>query len=167
MSIEEKFQQVHLDVADLGQTLGLAASLSQRLRGQELILLKGDLGSGKTAFVKGLVDCLGGAEASSPSFTVENIYPTDRFLVHHYDFWRLDEPGGGRVGQQLSELLSQTDRLIIIEWPGLVADILPRENLTIELELLPEPDGRHLTYTCPQSLNYLLPTQGSVIRLKQ
>ena len=72
------------------ETLALARKWSDRLRGRNLGLI-GELGAGKTAFVRGLVAALEGDpnEVRSPTFTLMNIYATTP-LFYHFDLFRLD-----------------------------------------------------------------------------
>ena len=92
--------------------------------------LIGDVGAGKTTFVRGLAKGLGIKEPiTSPSFTISKSYPLKNggFLVH-YDFYRLPDPG--IMLDDLQENLQDPKNIIVIEWGESVADILP-ENRTI------------------------------------
>ena len=76
------------ETADVGRALG------QRLGAGDVVLLYGDLGAGKTAFVKGLAEGLGAArdEVSSPTFTLMQEYRGGRLTLFHVDLYRLDDP---------------------------------------------------------------------------
>jgi tRNA threonylcarbamoyladenosine biosynthesis protein TsaE len=79
------------------------------------LLMQGELGSGKTTLVRGLVEALPGAqnaEVSSPSFNIFNIYPT-RPETAHFDIYRLE---GAYPGDELFDFLDDTGVLTIIEW---------------------------------------------------
>ncbi len=72
----------------------LGASLAQTLRGREVICLRGELGSGKTTFVRGLARGLGireGYQVRSPTFTLVNEYPTARGKLLHVDLYRVGD----------------------------------------------------------------------------
>lgn len=139
-------------------TAAEAAGLAGRLRGGEVIQLDGDLGSGKTTFVRALVDCLGGADASSPTFTIENVYPTKRWPVHHYDFYRLSSLG--LEGSALGEVIARGDSLVLIEWPELVRQLLPDDCLRLQFQFQDSPTARRLVWRAPPSLEYLLPPEA-------
>jgi tRNA threonylcarbamoyladenosine biosynthesis protein TsaE len=99
------------------ETEGLAARFAEGLKGGEVIFLEGDLGAGKTAFVRGLARGLGAREDSvaSPTFVIQTTYPcaSGRFL-HHADLYRLaSELGAEDVG--LFELPGERD-ILAIEW---------------------------------------------------
>ena len=93
----------------LGRVLGMA------LLPGVTVLLSGDLGAGKTAFVKGVGDALGVAGVRSPSFTLINEYRTGRFLLTHADLYRLDPEGVDELG--LEEYAGAEDAVLMVEWP--------------------------------------------------
>ena len=85
-------------------TRAVGSRLARRLRGGELIGLHGDLGAGKTVFVRGLADGLGvdPGKVRSPTFTLINEYSGGRLPLYHIDLYRLAP--------------SETDRLALREW---------------------------------------------------
>lgn len=106
-------QQSHSEA----ETEAIAARFALGLKGGEVIFLEGDLGAGKTAFVRGLARGLGAREDSvaSPTFVIQTTYPcaSGRFL-HHADLYRLaSELGAEDVG--LFELPGERD-ILAIEW---------------------------------------------------
>ena len=126
-------QVVVNDLEDLNQ---LAKQLASNLKGGETIELVSDLGGGKTALVRYLVAHLNSPDTvSSPSFTIENIYGGDKFNIHHFDFYRLDQ--AGICGLELEEALADPAVLTIIEWSAIVNNLLPDNRLTITIE--PQP----------------------------
>lgn len=106
-----------------------------------IVGLHGELGAGKTAFVKGAARALGISHTvASPTFVIEKIYPLRnkkfRKLVH-IDAYRLSE---GSELQKLNwkEISSDPGNLILLEWPERVADILPRRFKKIHFEFVNE-----------------------------
>ena len=102
--------------------------------GSHIIELIGDVGVGKTTFVRGLAKGLGIKEpVSSPSFTISKSYacPDGRTLVH-YDFYRLNEPG--LMSDELKEDLKNNNNIIIIEWSDFVKDILPKKHIIVNIK---------------------------------
>ena len=104
-------------------TIRIARDLAAALEpAQAAVLLYGELGAGKTAFVRGLVEGAGGCpdDVSSPTFVLMQEYPGRR-LVHHVDLYRL---GGDEVAdlEPLLEEMLAGDAIVAIEW----ADRLPR-----------------------------------------
>lgn len=113
---------------------------AQKLKGGEVIELVGDVGAGKTTFVKGLAKGLGIAETvQSPSFTLFARYDTpDGRSLHHYDFYRLDEPGV--VAYDLTESLGDNKAITVVEWADTVSHVLPDEHITIRIAPLSETE---------------------------
>ena len=122
--------------------------LGSRLRGGEVIELRSDLGGGKTTFTRGLVRGAGSRDrVSSPTFTLNRIYKTKNFEIHHFDFYRLSEPG--ILAEQLSEAMNDS-QVIVVEWASIVEDLLPDNHLTIHFgPTATNPDERliDITYT--------------------
>ena len=132
-----------------------ANHLAARLKGGEILELVGDLGSGKTTFSRYLALALGYSEpVTSPSFSLENIYQAPRFVIHHFDFFRLQKIDW--LGLELASLIGDQNRIIIIEWGQLVADYLPPKRLVIQFSYLADATSRQLNYQLPASLAYLI-----------
>jgi tRNA threonylcarbamoyl adenosine modification protein YjeE len=76
------------------ETADVGRDLARRLGAGDVVLLYGDLGAGKTAFVKGLAEGLGAArdDVSSPTFTLMQEYRGGRLTLFHVDLYRLDDP---------------------------------------------------------------------------
>lgn len=138
----------------------LAERLAANLKGGEVIELASDLGGGKTTFVRGLARGLGSsAHVSSPTFKLSNEYAippaqgrTLRKLIH-FDFYRLTE--AGVVAQELAEVLGNSETVVVIEWSGIVQDVLPAEHLTVTFEPTSE-EARRLEFSFLQPLAYLI-----------
>jgi tRNA threonylcarbamoyladenosine biosynthesis protein TsaE len=96
------------------ETEQLAADLAARFRGGEVVLLSGELGAGKTAFVRGLARGLGAPaeDVSSPTFTLVQEY-RGRLTLHHVDLYRLEPREVADLG--LDELIA-SGALVAIEW---------------------------------------------------
>jgi len=100
------------------ETFDLGERLGETLTGGEMILLSGGLGAGKTVFTKGILYALryDTREVTSPSFTLVNLYKTEKFDVYHIDFWRLDENTDFAFAVGLNEILEDETAVVIIEW---------------------------------------------------
>jgi len=114
------------------QTELLAAALAANFDGSTTIQLIGDLGAGKTQFVRGLAAGIASDDqVQSPSFMLQRIYNGDPYNIHHFDLYRLDNPGV--LADELAESLADPDALVAIEWAQTVADLLPKDTITIEI----------------------------------
>jgi len=120
----------------------LGAIIGASLAGHELIELVGDVGAGKTTFVRGLAQGMGVEETvQSPSFTISRVYDAAHGKrLAHYDFYRLEQ--AGIMADELSEVLHDSDTVVVVEWAGAVAEVLPRERLTMVITALGENERR-------------------------
>ncbi|WP_054769531.1 MULTISPECIES: tRNA (adenosine(37)-N6)-threonylcarbamoyltransferase complex ATPase subunit type 1 TsaE [Lentilactobacillus] len=109
--------------------MAIGEKLAPYLQPQDLILLDGDLGAGKTTFTKGLAKGLGITKPiKSPTFTIIREYQDGRIPLYHMDVYRLEEGGGDDLG--LEEYFNG-DGVNVVEWSKFVADELPDKYLRI------------------------------------
>jgi len=103
------------DTAAPAETEAVAAELAQRLRPGDIVLVSGDLGAGKTTFVRGACRALGVSGAvTSPSFTIARRYDAS-VPVSHLDLYRLDALDDEDPALLADEL--GPDRIAFVEWP--------------------------------------------------
>lgn len=117
------------------ETFALGEELAQSLKAPSVLALKGDLGAGKTTFVKGLAKGLQIQEPiQSPTFTFLHLYPS----LAHFDLYRLtQEEDFIQLG--FEEYFFSTF-VCAIEWPEKITNLLPKETLHIHFEY--EKKGR-------------------------
>ncbi len=108
------------------------------LQGSEVIELVGDVGSGKTTLVKGIAYGLEITEyIQSPSFTINRSYVgRDNITLSHYDFYRLDD--AGILANELREVIGDPNTVTVIEWAGVVENVLPGDRLSIYISATTE-----------------------------
>ena len=123
------------------QTFDLGEKFSRELRGGDVILLKGELGAGKTLFAKGILHGLGydADEVTSPSFTLVNLYKTNDLDVYHIDLWRLDAMSNASDAVGLDEILEDPKAVAIIEWSDRLAS-MPAAKRIIEISVSGDGD---------------------------
>ena len=114
------------------QTFAFGEKLSRRLKAGDVVLLYGGLGAGKTLLTKGILAGLtyDVDEVTSPSFTLVNLYKTDKFDVYHIDLWRLEGAADPAMGVGLDEILEQPKAVVIIEWADRLRKQLSHSNIT-------------------------------------
>jgi tRNA threonylcarbamoyladenosine biosynthesis protein TsaE len=112
------------------QTAKLAEMFAQNVKNKTVILLSGNLGSGKTTFAQGFAKGLGIEEiVNSPTFNIVKVYSYDKNNLYHIDAYRL-ENNQKDIG--LSEYINSPGS-VIIEWPEFVSNIIPKNNISIEI----------------------------------
>jgi tRNA threonylcarbamoyladenosine biosynthesis protein TsaE len=107
--------------------------MAQMLAPGAVIALEGELGAGKTQFVRGLVKGLGGSgqQVTSPTFVLLNVYETPKMSVYHLDAYRTAGADDLEAVGFL-ELLDQKG-LVVVEWASRIADLLPAETIRVQL----------------------------------
>jgi tRNA threonylcarbamoyladenosine biosynthesis protein TsaE len=129
-------------------------SLGASFRGGEALELIGDVGAGKTTLTKGIAKGMGiDEDVQSPTFTLSRIYETDNLSLHHYDFYRLSEPGV--MSYELAESLADPRAVTVIEWAETVEDVLPKDRIVITLRYTPDGNARIVTAEVPDERKYL------------
>lgn len=128
------------------ETKQIARDFANTLKGGEVIFLEGDLGSGKTTFVQGLVSAFSpDAEVHSPTFTLVNVYPVDHEHIKrivHADLYRLKNASELKALTIEEYLDEQT--VLLIEWPELLEPSLKNRYHSIKFQ--DTKDGRQLTF---------------------
>src|SRR4051794_5511033 len=106
------------------QTFAFGEQLAGFLNSGDVILLYGGLGAGKTLLTKGILNAFEFDidEVTSPSFTLVNLYRTERFDVYHIDLWRLDGPADPAEAVGLDEIFENEKAVAIIEWADRLAN---------------------------------------------
>ena len=118
----------------VADTERIAAEVASDLTNGGVIALDGDLGAGKTQFVRGLVKALGGdgRQVSSPTYTLLQTYDlANGRRLHHLDAYRVASDDFEAIG--FEELLDSAADVIAVEWPSRVADLLPPGTLWLRL----------------------------------
>lgn len=118
---------------NLSDTRQLAAKIVRKLFPGSVVLLTGDLGAGKTAFVGGALNELGYKEnVVSPTFNILKCYFEVKPNVFHIDAYRLEDQN---IDIGLEEFI-EGNGICFIEWPKFIESILPQNVLTIEIKRL-------------------------------
>ncbi len=143
-----------IEVASVQEMQSFGENIGRLLQGGEVIELAGDVGAGKTTFVKGLARGLEiDEDVQSPSFTISRVYTARNALqLAHYDFYRLND--AGIMASELSETTTDPKSITVIEWAEIVEDILPEHRLRI-------------TFTAPTETSRTLVLDGPEIILEK
>lgn len=114
------------------ETATLARKVARLLKLQDVIFLKGDLGTGKSIFARSLIQALCGTETEvpSPTFTLVQTYETPSFTLWHFDLYRLEHT---EEAYELGIEEAYVAGVSLIEWPERLGALLPKDYLEIEL----------------------------------
>ena len=129
-------------INNLDEIPEVASNIIHQLQ-YKLITFEGEMGAGKTTFIKEFVKALGtNDEVSSPTFSIVNEYETDKGIVYHFDFYRLNHEDEA-LDFGIEEYL-YSNQYCLMEWPNKIANFIPDEHHTITIENV---DGvRHLNF---------------------
>jgi tRNA threonylcarbamoyladenosine biosynthesis protein TsaE len=127
----------------------LAAWLAPLLKTGDVVTLKGDLGAGKTAFARALINVLAGREEEvpSPTFTLVQTYDLPHISVWHFDLYRLDEDRRDILELGWDEARAQG--LALVEWPDRLGSLLPKDRLEVEIMFQQDSDESRLVQFTP------------------
>ena len=111
------------------ETKKIASTLASKLEQGDIVVLSGDLGSGKTKFTEGFLSYWGlEDEISSPTFTIVNEHKKDSTNIYHLDVYRLEDKGEFYA---IGGYEYFANGICVIEWGELIEDILPNNYIKI------------------------------------
>ena len=113
------------------ETKELAGNFSRELGKGDLVILTGELGSGKTFFVKEIALRFGINNVSSPTFSLVNEY-SGEFRIYHFDFYRINK-ASELFDIGFNDYLNDDDSIIFIEWGDMFPEILPAKRIEIKI----------------------------------
>jgi tRNA threonylcarbamoyladenosine biosynthesis protein TsaE len=123
------------ETASAEETEALAAGLARTLAPGDVVLISGDLGAGKTTFVRGAARALGvQVPVTSPTFTIARRYEDGRVPVSHLDLFRLAEGLEDEEPELLDDELAP-DRVAFVEWPEVAGGGLPGLHVAARVHL--------------------------------
>ena len=121
----------------LEDTKKLANNFAKELKVGQVVLLNGDLGAGKTTFTQFVFAAVGVKDVvNSPTFSILKTYKGDKFVLNHFDTYRIGEEEAIESG--FDEILSDRNCVTFIEWSENIASLLPKNCITINITLIDE-----------------------------
>ena len=133
------------------ETMNFASNLASKLNVGDVVVLSGELGSGKTKFTEGFLKYFNlDDEISSPTFSIVNEYKKDDLNIYHFDVYRLEDVDEFyAIGGE--EYFSSG--ICIIEWDEIIEEALPKNCIRIKFEKdFSDENIRYLKITYPDSL---------------
>ncbi len=132
---------------EIGQNFAREILAAGALKNAMVLALHGDLGAGKTTFLQGFAKGLGIEEViNSPTFVIMKkfeILNSNFKFFYHLDLYRLENKKDIEF-LDLTEIISNPDHIVAIEWPEKIADLLPKNSISINFKHL-EENKRELT----------------------
>ncbi len=130
-ALDDILLKMIIEVKSEAETRQLGERIGAQLKGGEVFQLVGDVGAGKTTFVKGLAKGLAVEDdVQSPSFTISRVYDgRDELQLVHYDFYRLTDPG--IMANEAAETMNDPLAVTVIEWADIVEGVLPEKHFTL------------------------------------
>jgi len=140
------------------ETTEVGAKVATCLKGGEIIYLKGELGTGKTTLVRGVLHKLGfTGSVKSPTFTIVEPYSIDNHVIYHFDLYRLDDP------EELESLgirdYCDGQSICFFEWPEKGGNLLPSADINIEMTYL--ESTREVEFTSKSEVGKIILNQLS------
>jgi len=133
---------LNIQVTSLLELPAAAQQLLDFAANQRIFLFYGDMGAGKTTFIKSLCEGLGVTESvTSPTFSIVNEYRGANATVYHFDFYRLKSQS--EAFDMGYEEYFYSDAYCFIEWPEKIADLLPDHYLKVSIKAI-SPSAREI-----------------------
>ena len=125
------------------ETYKLGEKLGKKAKQGQIICLNGDLGVGKTAFIRGIAKYFNiENEVSSPTFSIINEYPTDKFTIYHFDMYRVNTP----EDLESTGFFDYIDSgVMLIEWSENIENFIPKSAIKISIEKTSYENERIIT----------------------
>jgi tRNA threonylcarbamoyladenosine biosynthesis protein TsaE len=133
--MREFSREKRLRTRSVAGTLALGEMITELLQAPKLVVLRGELGAGKTTLVKGMAAALGAADAeevTSPTFTLVHEYQGRKVRLFHLDLYRLENEQE-LEGIGLWEMADAPDALVLVEWGDKFASVVDRADAEIAI----------------------------------
>jgi tRNA threonylcarbamoyladenosine biosynthesis protein TsaE len=122
-----------IKLPDAGATAGLGEALSRGAGPGRVLHLRGDLGSGKTTLVRGLLRALGHAgRVKSPTYTLVEPYTLSSLNLYHFDFYRLKDRAEW-LNAGFREYFN-AQAMCVVEWPERAGGLMPPPDVEVQLD---------------------------------
>ncbi len=143
--MKEFAREKRFKTRSVGGTLAIAGTIAEMLRAPRVVVLRGELGAGKTTLVKGWVEALGAGtadEVTSPTFTLVHEYAGAKGKVYHLDLYRLEtEREVATLG--IEEMAEQPGTVVLVEWGEKFQSVVERADAEVAMTHL-DGDERSL-----------------------
>lgn len=146
MNIQLKKDNKSIESFSEADTHEIASEFAQKLSQAKVICLKGQLGSGKTTFVKGFLRAFGieSKRVKSPTYTYMRIYKINEINIYHFDYYRVNTLDDLMI-EEFQDILNMKNSILVVEWPEIIEKILPNKWVEIEFKHGNEQNHRNIS----------------------
>lgn len=127
------------------ETIEAGISLTQKLSPQDVVFLRGDLGSGKTTFAKGIAKGLGiSTRIISPTFVIVREHEVDSGKIkkmYHMDLYRLQDEHEA-LGVDIKDILNDEQGIVVIEWPEISQNLVKKKAWNVRIDNINESERK-------------------------
>jgi tRNA threonylcarbamoyladenosine biosynthesis protein TsaE len=137
---------MEIEVNQLADLQQAALTLLEFANEERIFLFEGEMGAGKTTFIKAICEAMGVEDVvSSPTFSIVNEYQgSSNKRIYHFDFYRIEDV---REAYDIGyEEYFYSGDICLVEWPEKIRELLPEEHVLVSITA-PTPDTRLLSFT--------------------
>ena len=147
-----------INISDEKKTKLIAEIFSKNIKSGDTLLFSGELGVGKTTFIKYLINALqlifnqSITEIPSPTFNLVNEYKLEKLIIKHYDFYRINDE---KELDNLGIFENNIGQIILIEWPKIIKHYKLKNTIDLFFEYDEDYNKRFLTLSSTNNISYL------------
>ena len=147
-----------INISDEKKTKLIAEIFSKNIKSGDTLLFSGELGVGKTTFIKYLINSLqlifnqSITEIPSPTFNLVNEYQLEKLIIKHYDFYRINDE---KELDNLGIFENNIGQIILIEWPKIIKHYKLKNTIDLFFEYDEDYNKRFLTLSSTNNISYL------------
>ena len=147
-----------INISEEKKTKSIARIFAKNIKAEDILFFKGELGVGKTTFIRYLVNFLQidknlpVTEIPSPTFNLVNEYKIDSLILKHYDLYRIDDE---KELNNIGIFEDNSEQITLIEWPEMMKNLKIKNIIYLNFEYDEDYKNRYLTISSNNKINYI------------
>jgi len=147
-----------INISEEKKTKSIAKIFAKNIKASDTLFFKGELGVGKTTFIKYLINFLQieqnltATEIPSPTFNLVNEYQIDSLILKHYDLYRIDDE---KELNNIGIFEDNSEQITLIEWPEMMKNLKIKNIIYLNFEYDEDYKNRYLTISSNNKINYI------------
>ena len=147
-----------INISEVEKTKSIAKIFAKNIKASDTLFFKGELGVGKTTFIKYLINFLQieqnltATEIPSPTFNLVNEYQIDSLILKHYDLYRIDDE---KELNNIGIFEDNSEQITLIEWPEMMKNLKIKNIIYLNFEYDEDYKNRYLTISSNNKINYI------------